>query len=61
MKCPYVVNQKYITLTHSNYDEDGHQTDWIEVQNNNAEFTECLKEECAAYNAEKQKCEYRGC
>lgn len=59
MKCPYVVHRKYVTQTHVKYDEDGRQTDWMEVQNDNAEFTECLKEECAAYNAEKQKCEYK--
>ena len=59
MKGPYAVNRKYVTQTHLNYDENGYQTDWIEVQNDNAEFTECLKENCAVYNAEKQKCEYK--
>ena len=59
MKCPYAVNRNIVTQSKVKYDDNGNQTDWMEVQNNKAEFTECLKEECGAYNAEKSKCEYK--
>ena len=59
MKCPYDVNSKLVTHSNMTYDDNGTQTDWMEVQNNKAEFTECLKEECGVYNAEKRKCEYK--
>lgn len=44
MKCPYAVNRNIVTQSKVKYDDNGNQTDWMEVQNNKAEFTECLKE-----------------
>jgi hypothetical protein len=59
MKCPYAVNRKVVTQTSMQYDENGCQTSYTEYQNNQAEFVNCLEEECGAYNKETGKCEYK--
>lgn len=59
MKCPYAVSRKVVTQTVMQYDENGNQTGFTEYQNNTAEFVSCLKEDCGAYNADTNRCEYK--
>lgn len=49
MKCPYAVHRKTVTQTKIEYDEDGKQDSWTEVQNNTAAFVECQKDNCGAW------------
>lgn len=53
MKCPYAVHRKTITQSHIEYDDEGKQTDWTEIQNNTAFFVECQKENCGAWQDSK--------
>ena len=57
MKCPYVVHRQSVTQTNVEYNEDGQQDNWTEIQNNTAEFAECQKQYCGAwYNG---RCHYK--
>ena len=59
MKCPYAVHRKIITKCNINYDEETQQqTNWLEVQSDFAEFSECLKENCGAWY--DGRCRYHG-
>lgn len=58
MKCPYAVSRCQVTQTTIKYDDNGNQVGFTEVQNNNAEFVDCLRENCGAFNKETNKCEY---
>lgn len=49
MICPYAVNRKTVTQSKIEYDENGNQTAWVEIQNNNASFLKCQKEYCAVF------------
>lgn len=57
MKCPYAVNRKTVTQTHIEYDDEGKQSNWTEVQNNNAFFLNCVESECGAWR--DNRCCYR--
>lgn len=59
-KCPYAVNRQIVTQTKMEYNDEGQQTSWQEVQNNAAVFVNCLGEQCGAFNESTGKCEYRG-
>jgi len=59
MKCPYAVNRQVTTQSIMQYNEEGQQTSWTEYQNNTAQFVNCLKEECGAYNPDTGRCEYK--
>lgn len=59
MKRPYAVRRQIITQTVMQYDENGNQTSYTEYQDDIPVFASCLKEECGAYNADSQKCEYK--
>ena len=58
MKCPYAVNRQTITETVIEYDDEGNQTGYTEITNNNAAFINCLGEECGAYK--NGECCYKG-
>lgn len=49
MICPYAVNRKQITQTQMQYDDEGKQTHWMEIQTNTAFFVECKQEGCGAW------------
>lgn len=49
MKCPYAVSRHTVSQTVFEYDEDGKQTFQQTTEHNNAEFVDCLKEECGAW------------
>lgn len=53
MYCPYAMTKKQITRTQMEYNAEGLQTDYIEVQLNKAEFVKCHKEECGAWHNER--------
>lgn len=57
MVCPYAVNRKVVTQSRIQYNDDGQQTSWVEAQTNTAEFVECQKENCAAF--QDGKCCYK--
>lgn len=58
MKCPYAVNRQTITQSQIEYNAEGLQTGWTEIQKNNAAFVDCLEGECGAYNKITGRCEY---
>lgn len=60
MKCPYAVNRQITTQTVIEYNEEGQETGSTVFSGNTAQFVDCLKEECGAYNADTKKCEYKG-
>lgn len=58
MKCPYAVSRHQVTQTTIEYNDEGQQIGYTEYQNNEAEFVDCLRENCGAFNKEKNQCEY---
>ena len=58
MKCPYTANYRIITQCSREYDEDGQMTISTDIQNQEVQLIDCLKEECAAYK--DGQCNYRG-
>ena len=59
MRCPYAVSRQIVTQTVIEYNDESQETGSTVCQNITAEFSNCLKEECGAYNAEAKKCEYK--
>lgn len=57
MKCPYAVDRHCVTQTHFEYDEEGVETFRQTVEDNTAEFVDCLKDGCAAWR--DGRCQYR--
>lgn len=57
MKCPYVIHRQTVIQTNTEYNQEGQQDNWIEVQNNTAEFAECQKENCGAWR--DGRCHYK--
>lgn len=58
MKCPYTITRKETTQTQMEYDDEGHQTFYCEIKNNEGIFVECEKENCGAW--QNGKCCYAG-
>ena len=58
MICPYIVHRKTVTQTKTEYDDDGRDIFWEQVQNNAAEAMACVEEGCAAWQG--GRCQYRG-
>ena len=58
MKCPYAVNRDIISQSSYEYDEEGRQTVTTEIIHNDANFVNCMKEECGAYK--NGRCNYKG-
>lgn len=56
MKCPYAVSRHTVSQTIFEYDEDGKQTFQQTTEQNNAEFVDCLKENCGAWH--DGRCQY---
>ena len=58
MKCPYAVSRHTVTQTTFEYDEDRAETFRQTIEKNTAEFSECPKEDCGAW--QDGRCGYRG-
>lgn len=59
MKCPCTVgNTTQFNVNRYSYDEDGNITKHVHRLNEQHELTECLQEECVAW--EGGNCQYRG-
>ena len=56
MKCPYAVNRHTVSQTAFTYDESGNQTFQQTIENNTADFLDCLKEQCGAFR--NGRCQY---
>lgn len=50
MKCPYAVSRHTVSQTIFEYYEDGNQKFQQTIDHNTAEFVDCLKENCGAWN-----------
>lgn len=48
MICPYVVTRKTVRQTLSEWNEEGQETGWQQVENNIAEPMKCARENCGA-------------
>lgn len=59
MKCPYAVNRILQTKTEIEYDNESRENVSVVTTINKAEFIDCLKCECGAYNDKIGRCEYR--
>ena len=58
MKCPYAVDRHCVSQTKFEYDEDGAEIFRQTVEHNTAAFTECLREDCGAW--QNGRCGYCG-
>lgn len=58
MICPYIVHCKVIRQTSSDFDDDGREIAWQQVEENQAVAMQCEKGNCAAW--QDGKCCYRG-
>lgn len=58
MKCPYAVNRHFVSQTTYDYNEEGVETFRQTIEDNTAEFVDCLQDGCAAWR--DGRCEYRG-
>ena len=57
MKCPYTANCQIVTQSKMEYNEDGQMTISTEIQNQELQLIDCLKEECAAFR--DGQCHYK--
>ncbi len=57
MKCPYAVTRVIRTHMDAEYNEQGCQTEYTEMQMNKAEFVDCAENECGAWK--NGKCCYK--
>lgn len=57
MKCPYAVNRQVTTQTVIEYNAEGNQDGYTEVQTNLTVFIDCLQEECGAWK--HGQCKYK--
>lgn len=60
MKCPYVVHRKIVTQTVYEYDDEGRNNIATTVENNEASFCECHKQDCGAWSKKEERCIYDG-
>lgn len=58
MKCPYAVNRHVVQQIATEYGEDGAQNFQQTIEDNTAEFVDCLEAECGAW--QNDRCCYRG-
>ena len=58
MICPYIVHCKVIRQTSSDFDDDGREIAWQQVEENQAVAMQCEKGNCAVW--QDGKCCYRG-
>lgn len=58
MKCPYAVNTRIITQIRFEYDDCGAQTTQTAVENQEATFPDCVRDDCADWL--DGRCQYRG-
>ena len=56
MKCPYAVNRMEMSSAAFVYDAEGKETSQIVTSMNLASFTNCLQNECGAYDSTLKKC-----
>lgn len=56
MKCPYAVNRNVNQQTIYEYGDNGEMTFQQVIENNTAEFVDCLEENCGAYR--DGRCQY---
>lgn len=59
MFCPYACNVKTINQWQYDYDDEGRQIAVTHVQSDKRKYVKCLREECAVFNRETNKCEYK--
>lgn len=60
MKCPYIVHRTAVVSTIYKYDDEGRNYIETTMENNNAVFCECHKENCGAWNTKENRCFYGG-
>lgn len=56
MKCPYAVNRHMVQQTIYEYDDDGEMTFQQVIEQNAADFVDCLKDDCGAWR--DGRCQY---
>ena len=56
MKCPYAVNRHLVQQTIYEYDDDGEMTFQSVIEQNAADFVDCLKDDCGAWR--DGRCQY---
>ncbi len=56
MKCPYAVNRHLVQQTIYEYDDDGEMTFQQVIEQNAADFVDCLKDDCGAWR--DGRCQY---
>ena len=49
MICPYVVTRQTIRQTVSEWNDEGQETGWMQVENNVAYPIDCARENCGAF------------
>lgn len=59
MKCPYTVNRYAATRTAIHYDSEGREDNSIVITSNVMSFSECLQQQCGAYNPQTHICEFK--
>ena len=59
MKCPYTVHRKTTKQTVWEYNEEQVVVQETVIENNMAEFVDCVEKKCAMYNWADRKCKYR--
>ena len=60
MFCPYACNVKSIIQWQYEYDDEGRQSIVTQAVKDERNYIECLREQCAVFNHETNKCEYKG-
>ena len=60
MKCPYAVNRQIVTQTVIEYNSESQEIGSTVCQNITAEFSQCIKGACGAYDSDTKKCVYKG-
>lgn len=58
MICPYIVHRKVVRQTTSDFDEEGREVAWQQVEDIQAVAMHCEEGNCAAW--QDGKCCYRG-
>lgn len=56
MKCPYAVNRNLVQQTIYEYDDGGEMTFQQVIEQNAADFVDCLKDDCGAWR--DGRCQY---
>lgn len=56
MKCQYAVNRHLVQQTIYEYDDDGEMTFQQVIEQNAADFVDCLKDDCGAWR--DGRCQY---